>query len=67
MCQHCRRYGTTLVSHPWPSAEPLRIEPLLLPHGGGFAEAVNNLQGKKLLAYNAALDRIVRLIKGIDS
>ncbi len=27
MCQHCKRFGTTLVSYPWPS-EPLVIEAL---------------------------------------
>ncbi len=27
MCQHCRRFGTTLVSLPWPIA-PIHIEPL---------------------------------------
>ncbi len=27
MCRYCRRFGTTLVSLPWPSA-PIRIEPL---------------------------------------
>lgn len=27
MCQHCKRFGTTLVSYPWPS-EPVRIEML---------------------------------------
>ncbi len=27
MCQHCKRFGTTLVSYPWPS-EPVVIEPV---------------------------------------
>jgi hypothetical protein len=45
MCQYCSRYGTTLVSYPWPSS-PVVIVPLP-PMSPELAELVSLWNNKE--------------------